>query len=440
MFSDSSQALNIDLYELTMSQVYLRRGINTSATFSLFFRGYPPNRSFYIAGGIDRALRYLEEFRFADQDIEHLKANLSLAPDFAEYLADLTFSGSVRGVPEGTIVFADEPLIEVTAPLIQAQLVETMLLNIVTSASLFATKAARIVKAAASRSIVDFGSRRAHSTESANIAARSAYIAGFDGTSNVNASAAFGIPVVGTMAHSFVQSFQDEFEAFEAYASEFPDSTTLLVDTYNIAQGIRNAIRVGIRLKRQGKNLVAIRLDSGDLAYWSRQARIRLDAAGLTDTRIIASGGLDEHTIAELTSAEAPIDSFGVGTRLTTSADAPYIDSVYKLVELNGKPIFKVSEGKETLPWAKQVYRIIEGHTMQRDVITRAIAEAPTASAEPLMLALMRNGFRLTSSESIETARSRVRSQISMLPERYQRLADPCIYPVETALDIGLRR
>ncbi len=440
MFGDSTNALNIDLYELTMSQVYWRRGMDSNATFSLFFRGYPPNRAFYLACGIDHALQYLKDFHFTDEEIIQLNASQSLSADFVDHLAGLTFDGSIRAVPEGTIVFANEPLIEVTAPIIQAQLVETMLLNIVTSASLFATKATRIVKAADSRSVVDFGSRRAHSVESAIIAARSAYIAGFDGTSNVRAAASFGIPAVGTMAHSFVQAFEEESEAFQTYAAEFPDATTLLVDTYDILRGIENAVKVGLHLGEQGKKLGAIRLDSGDLAHWSREARTLLDSAGLTETRIIASGGLDEHSVSNLTTADAPIDAFGVGTRFTTSADAPYIDSVYKLVELDGRPIFKTSEGKETLPWAKQVYRIIEDDAMQRDVITRAISPPPLETAQPLMQSVMRDGNRLASPESLETVRSRVKQQLSQLPVRHQHLTEPERYPVETAADIVLRR
>ena len=440
MFGGSTNALNIDLYELTMSQVYWRRGMDSNATFSLFFRGYPRNRAFYIACGIDHALQYLENFHFTDQEIIQLNASQSLSGDFVDHLAGLTFDGSIRAVPEGTIVFANEPLVEVTAPLIQAQLVETMLLNIVTSASLFATKAARIVNAAGSRSVVDFGSRRAHSVESAIIAARSAYIAGFDGTSNVGAAALFGIPAVGTMAHSFVQAFEEESEAFQTYAAEFPDATTLLVDTYDAHRGIENAVQVGLHLGEQGKRLGAIRLDSGDLAHWSREARTLLDSAGLTKTRIIASGGLDDYSVSNLTAADAPIDAFGVGTRFTTSADAPYIDSVYKLVELDGRPIFKTSEGKETLPWAKQIYRIIEDDAMQRDVITRAISEPPVEAAQPLMQSVMRDGNRLASPESLETVRSRVKQQLSQLPDRYQHLTEPERYPVETTADIVLRR
>ncbi|MYF79232.1 MAG: nicotinate phosphoribosyltransferase, partial [Chloroflexi bacterium] len=364
--------LSVDLYELTMSQVFWRRGMDSSATFSLFFRGYPKDRAYYIASGIDDALDFLEDFHFSADEIRAIRNVTPLSDEFVDFLTDFSFSGTVRAVPEGSIVFAAEPLIEVTGTLIETQIVETMLLNIVTTASLLATKAARIVQAADGRPVVDFGSRRTHGEDAAIEAARASYISGFAGTSNVKAAALHGIPAYGTMAHSFIQAFDNEVTAFAPYADEFPETTTFLVDTYDTLDGVRNAIRVAEQARSRGTNVNAIRLDSGDLAELARAARALMDEAGFPQIRIMASGGLDEHSISQLVASCAPIDAFGVGTRFGTSADAPYIDSVYKLVEIDGRPVIKLSTSKVTKPWAKQVFRRFEDGMMRGDVITRS--------------------------------------------------------------------
>ncbi len=430
--------LSVDLYELTMSQVFWRRDIDGRATFSLFFRGYPMNRGYYIATGIDQALDFLQGFKFSEQDIEALRNVTPLDHDFIEFVADTRFTGDVRAVEEGSIVFADEPLLEVTGNLIEAQIVETMLLNIVTAASLLATKASRLVRAAQGRPIIDFGSRRTHGEDAAIQAARSGYIAGFAGTSNVKAAAMFGIPAFGTMAHSFVQAFEEEERAFAAYTEEFPQTSTLLVDTYDTLEGVARAIRVAKAAQTQGAAVNAIRLDSGDLCSLARSARTMLDTTGLTEVQILASGGLDEFSIDELVKSGAPIDAFGVGTRYGTSADAPYIDSVYKLVEIGDRPVTKLSSAKITLPWAKQVFRRFEHGLMNGDIIARQPSPAPEHYPHPLLRTVMKSGQRLEPQEQIETVRRRVASNLLKIPREYRELADPETYPIEYSPDLEL--
>lgn len=421
-----------------MSQVFWRRRLEGAATFSLFFRGYPKDRGYYVASGIEQALDFLEEFHFSHREIEAIRSLPVLDADFVDYLSDVRFAGDVRAVREGTIVFADEPLLEVTGKLIECQIVETMLLNIITTASLMATKASRIVQAADGRPVVDFGSRRTHGEDAAIEAARASYIAGFAGTSNVKAVVMHGIPAVGTMAHSYVQAFGDEHAAFDTYVNEFPDSSTLLVDTYDTLEGVRNAIDVALSVERRGSSINAIRLDSGDLAELSKSARKLLDDAGLNEVQIIASGGLDEHSIADLVNAQAPIDAFGVGTRFGTSADAPYIDSVYKLVELDGEPIVKHSASKQTKPWAKQVYRSVGQSGMSGDIITRAGSPQPDGYKESLLKTAMRNGQRVEPKESLGGLKNRISSGLNLLASRHRKLRDPEPYPVEYADDLSL--
>ena len=430
--------LSVDLYELTMSQVFWQRGMDQTATFSLFFRGYPKNRSNYVANGIDAAIDFLQGFHFSDDDIESLRSTSPLSDEFLAYLSNFRFDGDVRSVPEGTIVFADEPVLEVTAPIIEAQIVETMLLNIVTSATLFATKASRIVQAAAGRPVVDFGTRRTHSEESAIEAARAGYIAGFAGTSNLKAAAIYDIPAFGTMAHSFIQAFRDEDAAFDAYTAEFPDTTTLLVDTYDTLEGVRNAISVAENARQRGASINSIRLDSGDLGQLAKDARSLLDHASFTGIRIMASGGLDEHSIQDLVASNAPIDAFGVGTRFGTSADAPYIDSVYKLVELDNQPIIKLSASKQTLPWAKQVYRRFQDDKMSNDLITKSTSPRPSGQTTALLRSAMKSGERMMPKDTIETVRKRVSKNIRSLPSQYRALHNPATYPVGYSDDLEL--
>ncbi|MXZ02682.1 MAG: nicotinate phosphoribosyltransferase [Chloroflexi bacterium] len=428
--------LSVDLYELTMSEVFWRQGLDSSATFSLFFRGYPKDRAYYIASGIDDALDFLQDFHFSADEIRAIRDVTPLADEFIDFLTDLRFSGTVRAVPEGTIVFADEPLLEVTAPIIEAQIVETMLLNIITTASLLAIKAARIVQAADGRPVVDFGSRRTHGEDAAIAAARAGYISGFAGTSNVKAAALYSISAYGTMAHSFIQAFDDEATAFANYIDEFPETTTLLVDTYDTLEGVRNAIRVAEQARSRGSAVNAIRLDSGDLGELARAARALLDEAGFPQIRIMASGGLDEHSISRLVDSGAPIDAFGVGTRFGTSADAPYIDSVYKLVEIDGRPVTKLSTAKVTRPWAKQIFRRFEDGLMRGDVLTRSTSPPPSDCPHPMLVTVMEAGERLEQNESIATIRERVASNLRCIPEDIRELENPATYPVEYSDDL----
>ena len=421
-----------------MSQVFWRRGMDSNATFSLFFRGFPKDRGYYIASGIDDALDFLETFHFSADDIRAIREVTPLDDDFVDVLSDFRFNGTVRAVPEGNIVFADEPLLEVTGTLIETQIVETMLLNIVTTASLLATKAARIVQAAAGRPVVDFGSRRTHGEDAAIAAARAGYISGFAGTSNVKAAAIYGVPAHGTMAHSFVQAFDDEATAFASYVDEFPETTTLLVDTYDTLEGVRNAIRVAEQARSRGSAINAIRLDSGDLGELARAARALLDEAGFPQIRIMASGGLDEHSISRLVESGTPIDAFGVGTRFGTSADAPYIDSVYKLVEIDGRPVTKLSAAKVTRPWAKQVFRRFEDGLIRGDVLTKFTSRAPTSYPHPMLRTVMRSGKRLTQNNPIETVRERVASGFHSVPEDIRKLKNPATYPVEYSDDLAM--
>ena len=336
-------ALFTDLYELTMAQAYWQSGETAQATFSLFVRSYPPDRGYFVLGGVQDSLDYLEDLRFSEDETRYLRSLDLFESSFLEFLAGLRFTGVVRAMDEGTIFFANEPVIEVTAPIIEAQIVETYLLNQVNLQSVLATKAARVVHAAPGRLVVDFAARRAHGAEAANKFARVSYMAGFAGTSNVLAGRLYGIPVFGTMAHSFVEAFPREEQAFRSYAESFPDSSTFLVDTYDTLEGVRKAIPLATDMKRRGHPLRAVRIDSGDLLDLSTRARKILDEAGLQDVQIFASGGLDDFAVDELLRTGAPIGGFGVGTKVGVSADAPWTDCAYKLVEYRGRPTLKLS-------------------------------------------------------------------------------------------------
>jgi nicotinate phosphoribosyltransferase len=434
---DLSNALFTDLYQLTMAQAYWRSGHTSEATFSLFFRDYPPNRSYLVFVGLADVLDYLEDLRFTGRDIALLRDQGRFDGRFLDHLAGLKFTGSVRAMAEGSVLFANEPAIEATAPIIEAQIVETYLLNQVTFQTMLASKAARVVSAARGRTVVDFAARRTHGTDAANKLARGGYMAGFTGTSNVMASALYDIPAFGTMAHSWITTFDDETDAFRAYAESFPDTSTFLVDTYDTVEGTRNAARVGREMKRRGHQLRAVRLDSGDLLDLSRKARAILDEAGLPEVEIFASGGLDEFEIDALLSAGAPIDGFGVGTKVGVSADAPSGDSVYKLVQYDGRPVLKLSPGKQTLPGPKQVYRrrgpdgLFAGDAIARQ------DEKPEQAAEPLLEQVMSEGRRLNREPDLGELRERFAQEFARLPSEYKKLISPPRYPVE--ISSGLR-
>ena len=424
-------ALFTDLYQLTMAQAYWQSGVTAQATFSLYFRSYPPDRAYFVLAGVTDVLGYLEGLTFSDEDIDYLRSLGLFDREFLKFLLGLRFTGTVRAMSEGSIFFAGEPVLEVTAPVIEAQIVETYLINQINLQSILATKAARVVTAARGRTVVDFAARRAHGIDAATKQARVSYIAGFAGTSNVLAGRLYGIPVFGTMAHSFVQSFQDEGEAFSAYAKSFPDKTTLLVDTYDTLEGVRKAIGVARDLRRRGHALVALRLDSGDLAELSAGARRLLDGAGLEAVQVFASGGLDEFEVEGLIDAGAEIDGFGVGTRVGVSADAPWTDCAYKLVEYDGRPTLKLSAAKRSLPGPKQIYRYRdEDGEYLRDVIALHSEDPPQEGEEPLLGEVMTGGKRRYQAESLQELRDRFSAEFASLPDRHKGLRSPPKYEV----------
>jgi nicotinate phosphoribosyltransferase len=422
-----------DLYQLTMAQAYWQSGTTEPATFSLFFRNYPPNRAYFVFAGLADVLDYLADFRLTPADIDFLRSLGRFRADFLDYLESVRFSGNVRAMPEGTVFFANEPVMEVTAPIIEAQLVETYAINQIHLQSVLATKASRVRYAAGGKQVVDFGARRAHGTDAANKLARVSYLVGFDGTSNTMAAARYNIPLYGTMAHSFITCFESETEAFRRYADAFPDSSTFLADTYDSIEGVMKAVTVAREMMQRGHQLRAIRLDSGDLVELSRQARALLDREGFPNVEIFASGGLDEFGVAALARAGAPIDGFGVGTNVGASADAPTADCVYKLVAYGGRPVLKLSAEKQTLPGPKQVFRYLEGDGRLRHDIIGSADEIPAEGIVPLLRDAMTNGQLLEPAASLETLRDRFRISYAALPERHKALSAPELYDVQVS-------
>jgi nicotinate phosphoribosyltransferase len=420
-------ALQTDLYELNMAASYLRRGMTAPATFSLFIRSLPDRWGFMVACGLERCLDYLEAFRFTDQDLEYLRREQGYPEQVLEAMGRLRFTGDVWAVPEGRVVFPDEPLLEVTGPLPEAQLVESFLLNQMTFQTAIASKAARCRLAAPSKRLVDFSLRRVHGIEAGTAVARATAIAGFTATSNVEAARLLGLRATGTMAHSYVQAFPSEAEAFRAFAQDYPDRVVLLVDTYDTLAGVQRAIEVGLELRAQGGRLAGIRLDSGDLAELAAETRSRLDASGLSDVEILASGGLDEDAVAELEAAGAPIDAYGIGTRVGVSADAPYLDSVYKIVSHAGRPVAKLSTAKATLPGPKQVWRRAG---WAGDVVGLR-EEAGPAGGRPLLALMMREGQRV-SIGGLAAAAERFATDLDSMPEELRGL-DPAPYEVSAS-------
>ncbi len=422
-------ALFTDLYALTMLQAYFREGLDDVAVFDFFVRRLPRAWNYLVACGIADVLQFLENLRFSSDALEFLAELGGFSPDFLEYLADFRFTGSVYALPEGTMAFPLEPLVVVEAPLPQAQLVETLLINQVHFQTLMASKAARVVHAARGSAVVDFGSRRAHGIDSAVRGARAFHVAGVAATSNVLAGKRYGIPVRGTMAHSYVQAHGDESAAFRLFASLYPD-TVLLVDTYDTLAGVKKVARLAQELG-SAFAVRAIRLDSGDLGELAHASRGILDRAGLHHLEIFASNSLDEYAIAQLKGQGAPIDGFGVGTRMSVSSDAPTLECAYKLVSYGGQGRMKLSAGKSSLPGRKQVYRFQEGESYTRDVI--ALADEDFPEGIPLLIPVMRGGTRLPAGFSdLATARKRARQQQAALPPRLHALetADPP-FPVE---------
>lgn len=411
-------ALFTDLYELAMLGAYYAEGMAGTAVFELYFRELPPHRNYVVAAGLDDVLDFLEHLRFRDADIDWLAELGRFDDGFLQSLAALRFTGDVHAVPEGTVVFPNEPLVQVAAPLPEAQLLETYILNQVHVQSLVATKAARIARTAGRRAVADFGSRRAHGTDAAIKAARAGYIAGIAGTSNVLAARRYGIPCLGTMAHSYIQAHDDELAAFEAFANTHP-GTTLLVDTYDTLQGVERVIELA---RRQGSqfDVQAIRLDSGPLLELIPRARTLLDEAGLGDVKILASGGLDEYGIRELIEAGVPVDGFGIGTALVVSDDAPHVDLSYKLVEYESRPRMKLSTGKVSLPGRKQIFRRSTDGRFSGDTLAVAGEDLP---GEPLLEQVMRHGKRTAAGRrTLDDARQRCARELDALPDRLHAL------------------
>ncbi|MCD0484529.1 nicotinate phosphoribosyltransferase [Streptacidiphilus sp. ASG 303] len=413
-----SEARTTDLYEVTMAHAYLREGMTGRAVFSLFVRGLPPQRGFLVAAGLPGVLDFLERMRVDEEDVAAFAALLGRpAADLAGLLG-MRFTGEVRAVPEGRLVFAGEPLLEVTAPLPEAQLVETYLLNQVSHQTAVASKAARCVLAAAGRPLVDFSLRRTHGPQAGDQAARLGALVGFAGTSNVAAAAAYGLRAVGTMAHSFVEAFPDEEAAFRAFARAHPGPVTFLVDTYDTEEGTEAAARVLRELERPPG--CAVRLDSGDLGALAFRARRILDAAGLRDVGITASGGLDEREVDRLVRSGAPIDVFAVGTRVGVSADAPSLDSAYKLVALEGRGVMKLSSAKVTSPGAKQVFR-----RPGRPDLVALRGEPPPPGGVPLLETVMAGGRRTAPDPSLRESREAFEADLAALPPDARRIDDP---------------
>ena len=427
-----------DLYEFTMAAALVAEGRGEDpATFSLFVRNLPPSRGFLVAAGLHEVVRFLAGWRFGPDDVGRLAAAAPFDADFLDWLGGVRFTGRVRAVPEGRIVFANEPLLEVDGPFAQIQLLETALLTLLTFPVAVATKAARCREAAGGRTLVDFGLRRAQGADAGLAAARGAAIAGFAATSDVAAAARYGLPASGTMAHSFLTALAGndpagELTAFRAFARHYRGDPVLLVDTWDTAGGVDHAIVVATELAAGGRRLAGIRLDSGDIAALARLARERLDAAGLGDVAIFASGGLDEYEIARLLAAGAPIDGFGVGTNFAASADAPTLETVYKLVALAGRPMAKRSSGKATLPGAKQVWR---RPGFGGDVLALAGEAAPAPGAEPLLHPVDLSG-EPGDVEAVAAARERFEGDWSQLPRKYRNLTAPSRYEVELSSEL----
>ncbi|HYA65631.1 MAG TPA: nicotinate phosphoribosyltransferase [Burkholderiaceae bacterium] len=423
-------ALLTDLYQLTMLQAYLDEGMDESAVFEMFVRKLPAGRNFLIAAGLEQALEFLETLSFSEEEIAWLEGQGGFSRRLLDYLHSFRFCGDVHAMPEGTVFFADEPILRITAPLPQAQFVESRLLNIVHFQTLIASKAARMVLAAPQKLLVDFGMRRAHGAEAAICAARAAYLAGFGGTATAEAGRLFGIPVFGTMAHSFIQAHASERAAFEAFARARPARPTLLVDTYNNEAAIEKVIELAPVLARDSIHIGGVRLDSGDLGAHAKAARALLDRALLNDITIFASGNLDESRIAGLLAEGAPIDGFGVGTSLDTSSDAPALDAVYKIQSYAGVARRKRSEGKATWPGIKQVFRMTNADgRMTGDTIA---LEGEAQQGRALLRAFMHNGQRTGPGPTLAQIREYTAQQLHALPEPLRGLDAPTQpYPVE---------
>ncbi len=424
----TTSPLLTDLYELNMVQAYLDKGEAGEAVFEFFVRRLPARRGFLLAAGLEDALEFLETMRYSAADIDWLKSTGRFRDNLLDYLRDFRFTGDVHAIPEGSVCFPNEPLLRIAAPLPQAQLVESRLINILHFQTLIASKAARMVLAAPGKILSDFGLRTAHGAEAGNFSARASYIAGFASVANVLAGQHYGIPIVGTMAHSFVQVHGDETTAFETFARARPEGVVLLIDTYDTEAGARKVVELAPRLKADGIAIRGVRIDSGDLIAMSKKVRAILDAGGLKDTIILVSGGINEDVLQGMMKAGAPIDGFGIGVNLAASIDAPSLDCAYKLQEYRGMPKRKLSEGKQTWPGRKQVFRAYgpDGR-MSGDILTLEDDKKP---GEPLIVEVMRGGKRVAQAPTLAQIRARAARDLARLPESLRQLQQGVDYPV----------
>jgi nicotinate phosphoribosyltransferase len=431
--TEQNVALLTDLYELTMMQAYWREQMFDDAVFTLFVRRLPDSRNFLLACGLEDVLRYLESLHFDADALDYLAQRPEFSAEFVDWLAKLRFTGEVRAMREGTPVFPNEPILEVRASLPEAQLIETVVMNQVHLQTVLASKAVRIVLSARGKPVVDFGLRRMHGFDAGLKSARAFHIAGIAATSNVLAGQIYGVPITGTMAHSYIQAHESELTAFREFARQYPE-TVLLVDTYDTLAGVRRVARLAEELGSDFR-IRAVRLDSGDLAGLARSAREILDDAGLKKVEIFASGGLDEHEIERIVASGAPIDGFGVGTGMGVSTDAPGLDIAYKLAQYGGRGVLKLSTGKPILPGQKQVFRTTEGGVAMRDMIACAHEQL---EGMPLLEVMMRDGRRCTGPADLEAARAHAATQIALLPERVRAMqrAEPP-YHVEISSELA---
>ncbi len=429
-----NQIMLTDLYQLTMNAAYLDNNIGHEiATFDYFIRSLPKNRGYFLTAGLEDLIDYIINLRFSDSDLAYLKSQNIFSESFLNHLQNFKFSGDIYAVPEGTIVFPNEPIIRVTAPRMEAQFIETFLLTIMNHQTMIATKTSRVVEAAQGRAIIDFGARRAHGKDAAVKGARAAYIGGAAGTSNVLAGQLYNIPIKGTHAHSFVMSFDSELEAFSAYVKTFPNNATLLIDTYNVMQGARNALIVAKKLEQAGKKLFAVRLDSGDLVEDSKRIREFFDSHGVEYIKILASNDLNEYKINGILGNGAKIDAFGVGTEMITSKDCPALSGVYKLAEseTNGTLVAKIklSEGKQTLPGRKQIYRIFnKADSYLKDIIA---LENERVEGTPLLIPVFKDGKLVYEKPALNKIQEYAKENLARLPLQYRKITNPEYYPVE---------
>ena len=426
MSDPCTSPLLTDAYQLRMAAAYFDRSMNDVAVFEFFARRLTDDRNFFVSAGLEQLLEFLENLCFSEAELGWL-AEQGFRTDFVRFLRELRFTGDVYAIPEGTVFFPLEPVVRIVAPLAEAQLVESRLINLLQFQILIASKAARCVLAAPGKLLVDFGLRRSHGAEAALLAARASYLAGFHGTSNLLAAMKFGLNSYGTMAHSFIQAHDDEATAFRNFARANPDNLVLLIDTYDTEVGAARVVEVASELRAEGIRVQAVRIDSGDLAEHAKQVRQILDDGGLKDVGIFASGNLDEWKVAALIASGAPIDGFGIGSRLDVSADLPYLDCAYKLQEYAGQPRRKRSEGKATWPGRKQVFRTYRDGLTERDTIA---LEGDREAGEPLLQLVMQNGKRLNPSPSLADLRERTLEQLTTLPPELRKLDKAAELPV----------